>query len=87
MNTEYATVVRQNNATSGETGDSMLVLNGMDRNKDTSRNKQEDPGKTWNATTSYQINEYAVPSDALQAGTITGKIGLGFTSFKDVKEI
>ncbi|XP_071181376.1 uncharacterized protein [Mytilus edulis] len=87
MSTEYATVVRKNNTTSGETGDSMLVLNGMDRNKDTSRNKQEDPGKTWNATTSYQINEYAVPSDALQAGTITGKTGPGFTSFKDVKEI
>lgn len=39
MSTEYATVVRKNNTTSGETGDSMLVLNGMDRNKDTSRNK------------------------------------------------
>lgn len=39
MNTEYATVIRKNNGTSGETGDSMLVLNGMDGNRDKSRNK------------------------------------------------
>lgn len=38
-------------------------------------------------TTSYQINEYAVPSDALHTGTINCQIGPGFTSFKDVKDI
>lgn len=39
LSNEYATVIRKNNTTSGGTGDSMLVLNGMDKNKDNSRNK------------------------------------------------
>lgn len=40
LSTEYATVIRKNNATLGETGDSMLVLSDMDINKeDKSSNK------------------------------------------------